>query len=203
MKNLYLLIYGLLLPISSVAQTSEYVPPPTGPYQSSVVINTLQSGAADETHVYKFPSADLIEQVTGKPDEIEPESIATDLAFPSEQDFVEPRTDDVIPSTNQTAPMANTNRPVDVRRPQQAQPVPPAYGSQPYANTVNPWSSSQAPYPNAYQEQNLWAQPHGRSQYQYPYGYSQQYNNNTYNSPYEYMPSPWSMMPKNPFFQGN
>ena len=172
-----LLVAGLLgQPLLSHA--NEYLPPPTGPYQSSVVVNTGDNNAAQK--VYRFPPADLVQTQPKPPRE----------GLPRRFDF--PAAPGGVPPVN-----ANSKMPAPVTpREQLSQPPMPAMDANPWA--VNP----QQPFaPDA---QGVWGNPYGNPYgnygpytYPYPYGYGEQHNRNK--NFFSNMPSPWSVMPVQPY----
>jgi hypothetical protein len=181
-------LFALLL--CSIATAGEYVPPPTGPYKSSVVIsgkNLFQSESG--TQVYKFPTEEMIQIQRTDPD-----THKQVRAFKQRDEARPPfktATETGLPVPATPVPSANLqNGPA--RLPQSANPGAGGY----YAN--NPWAPGQQSYP--YWGQNMWANPAYAPQQQSPYGYSNQ--NNNMNSPFYGMPGPWSAMPMQPFFSG-
>jgi len=199
------LLLSLLFLFTPYATGNNYVPPPTGPYQSSVVINSVEKNSVEQPQIYKFPSADLIHQ------DSQASSIAKRLpAYPVDRSYPGSapmfKSEQIAPVTNkmpatspgyQSQPMVN------------AQPSGPAAAPySPYAN--NPWSAeqsqgfSQSPEQSVYQG-DVWSMPaqnYSPRGYpnQYPYGYSNSYNSNP--EPYTGMPTPWSVMPMKQFFSG-
>ena len=174
----------LCLPLGA----SEYVPPPTGPYQSSsVIISSGEANSAQPGQVYKFPPADLIPPLSGS--DTPTKGSLTDSADHVKRDVMEPynpdtsATDYAIPkSQNESAMMP------------QSWPNQPVYGQ-------NPWAYSNQPgYVNPGYS-GAWGQQTYPYYQQYPYGASTPYTNS--NNPFSNMPSPWSSMPMQPFFSGN
>lgn len=184
----------LLLLMATSLQARDYVPPPSGPYQSSVIINSATAGDAKAQKVYKFPPADIT--LDAEPAQLSTESAGrSQMSTPDEQRYPQDRAED------QSSKSVNTRRP-----------MPSTVGETPQ------WSSSpQAPgYPNpgqggGYQWYGYQPQAGGYyqdrwSQYPQGYGYQNPYpyrGENPYDystNPFESMPSPWSIMPKNPFF---
>ena len=180
--------------LTQVAWARDYVPPPSGPYQSSVVINHSTIDGEPQ-QVYKFPPADILTDGNA----------ARGSGFLSDSG---PGPDD----TEQKQP--DQERRVGMIPPQSTLPGAGnqlAPGSSPYQwqvpQTYDPYQSS-APAWNGYNtgnvpayKQNVWQQtPQYGYAPQYPYSYGQpnQYNANNY--PFYGMPSPWNVMPKNPFF---
>jgi hypothetical protein len=183
----------LLLFVSATVQGRDYVPPPNGPYQPSVVINNSQVDDSQQ-HVYKFPPPDMLLDVNKKP---------SDFDYQPELRGNEPR--------QQMAP--ETVKPI---RNQQQSPLMNSQTMPPLPNpdAYSAWQLQQGGRSNnaapgwGYQEgtpnynQNVWQQQapgYGyQQQYPYSYGYPNQYNGT--NNQFYGMPSPWNVMPKNPFF---
>jgi hypothetical protein len=185
----------VLVVFSAELAAADYVPPPTGPYQSSVIIsdkNLFQSDNGNH-QVYRFPTEELIrgEKKPLKFTRGDTSSFQNNIpAAP------------VAPTASTKIPLEKSIAPSTVNPSAQYYPV-------------NPWepkaqSSVQQPmqqqYPDNYQydwgnqssrQQQYWQQPYRQ---QYPYGYSNQ--NNYMNTPFNSMPSPWSAMPMQPFFSG-
>lgn len=221
-KLISLLMIFSGLQSAKVVVADEYVPPPSGPYQSSVIIKSAPVGNGRQNQVYKFPSADVLsespsERETGQPahsnvaqkavpgSENRPE-VAQGREIPGQ--FIEeqePHQDDSSYWQPQEQDLPQANSPQDQVA---SYPEYPAYPNQPQQplTTVPTWQSNAyyppqrgagmgIPYGNTWQQQ---APQYGYSRpYQYPYGYSQQYEN--YN-PFNEMPAPWSVMKNNPFF---
>ena len=183
----------LLLPLSVAG--SNYVPPPTGPYQSSVIINSIDEFSVEEPQVYKFPPADLVDEVYNSDSDLAQESVPDYAGTYPEQPMVDQPSYATTPSTYYDGAMpsgpASENG--------QFSGQPPAT----YAPYSNPWGTAtsartQSPYQSGYQA-DVWSYPQGSYPSQYPYmnPYDRGDNNNYYG-----MPGPWSMMPNNPFFSG-
>ena len=156
------------------AEVPEYLPPPTGPYQSSVVINTVERNSDHQTQVYRFPPADLT-----FPDEPAPIR-GGGPAAPGFADYgSRPPIEDAPPPLTtrqpQTAPEGSANA--------NAWP-----GSGSGGLPANPWAPDNMTGP-APASQGAWG---GTYTYpQYPYGYYNGYT--TY--PYQVAPSPWAVNP--------
>lgn len=179
----------ILFFISSFAVANEYVPPPTGPYQSSVVINTSEQETPQQTQVYKFPSADLIQQA---PLPLKRSNIDRRIKTEKERGFLQQKSPAEI--QHQIEPQISNQPPRRMPSVKPAQPTnnPYSYGPRaiqnyPEQGRYNQWDYRQFPYSQ-----------------QYPYGYSNQnyYQNDYMNAPFTDMPSPWSVMPMKPFFSG-
>jgi len=185
---------GLLLIIMpALVIANDYVPPPTGPYQSSVVINSVEKYSVEQPQVYKFPPADLVDEEYSAESFIDSPTSSAATQYEAPMDVPSPASvnQSVYYDTGQGA--AN----VDSMLPPVSTP-----GYTPYNN---PWDAPatsatvQPSYPPGYQTE-IWGYPQGAYQNQYPYNYSNGYNPAN-NSNYG-MPGPWSMMPNNPFFSG-
>jgi hypothetical protein len=182
----------LLLVISVAVQARDYVPPPSGPYQPLVVIN---NSPADESQqqVYKFPPPDIL---------LEDRNTRPGGAYQSDHQIDEPGAQ-IAPAMVEP-PM---NQPQQVMEPQRIQPMPQASG---YSQWQMPQQGGQAgtnPGWYGYQgspqnyNQNVWQQQPGYGyQQQYPYSYGAPNQYNGANTPFYGMPSPWTVMPKTPFF---
>lgn len=194
----------LLVLVSPFSSANEYIPPPTGPYQSSVVIRSIeqsplqykamQQGSGPQIQVYKFPSADLFEQEAPSQLEInrarQREKPEASLDIPTEAPVSQTKTD-VVPRQRQYP------APPDFRGQGSRSNV----SGQPAARSFqysNPWSANHAPEQRGYPD--VWGNPGYPDTYQYPYGYSDQYN--SMNAPNYRMPSPWSAMPMQPYNPG-
>lgn len=182
----------LLLAVSVVVQARDYVPPPSGPYQPTVVIN---NSPADESQqqVYKFPPPDIL---------LEDRNTRTDFPYqPGHQ---------VDKADLQSAPAMvepPMNQQQQVMESQRMQSMPQADGysqwqipQQSGQAATNPgWYGYQGSTPNY--NQNVWQQRPGYGyQQQYPYSYGAPNQYNGANTPFYGMPSPWTVMPKTPFF---
>lgn len=192
------ILTGSMLPIAFSVAAIEYVPPPAGPYQSSVVIQkeSTQTGNLTEK-VYRFPSDIKVNGLKSYPTP----SPAANPAKKIEK----------LPQTQWTTEADLTSSTADsasLPMPRQS-----TYSRQPANNTggVNPWSvdypglvspgqQNRNVYPS-FNYQGYWSQPQYSQPQYYPYGYNQQ--NNFMNSPFGKMPSPWSGMSMQPFFSGS
>ena len=192
---LFATVMTVCSPIISAAEEA-YAPPPAGPYKPVVVVSGEAGYTPDSaSKVYKFPSEDMIRGEAPKLTDL-PESEKK----PAFADVIEqPHYPGVTPSSRQPAAAAAANSVLP----------PPQPGGVEAWRQSNPWSPlsqparqqrSQALYQSpGYSPSQSWYPQYDYSQQQYPYGYG--YPNNTGNSPYN-MPTPWSMMPMQPFFPG-
>jgi hypothetical protein len=190
-KQITSIITGvLLLSVSVAVQARDYVPPPSGPYQPLVVINNSPADKSQQ-QVYKFPPPDIL---------LEDRNTHPDLSYqPGHQIDEGPQ---IAPA--KIKPPMSQQQLMESKR---MQPMPqsggysqwqiPGQGGQ---TGTNPgWYGYQGLAPNY--NQNVWQQQPGygyQQQYPYSYGTPNQYNG-AYN-PFYGMPSPWNVMPKNPFF---
>lgn len=162
---------------------NEYVPPPTGPYHSTVVINTVEESSEKKQQVYKFPQEDLFQPRNTEP--LFPSQTGQGHGFDSTNN---PASGFGVPRRN--PPTAAVD---EARTAPSSQAAQPRYDQSLYDN---PWSVDTTRPQQGYQgDWNTQYSPYGY--YQYPYGYSNQYN--TKNNPFSYMPSPWSVMPSKPY----
>ncbi len=174
------------------ASARDYIPPPNGPYQSSVVINnSIVDG--EQQQVYKFPPADIL--IDEKP---EPGS---DFVSQSEGQ----RRDSQGPLAGPGADnQADLQQPQSMMTGPQFQRAPEDYyqWQAPQGNSYNAmqrWGNYQGAAPNY--NPNVWQQnPQYGYPQQYPYSYGTPNQYNGVNNPFYGMPSPWNVMPKNPFF---
>jgi hypothetical protein len=177
---------------------AEYVPPPSGPYQSSVVITSKSSSEQSDGQVYRFPPSDL--------------------TFEPEPDEPVVNRGRVPPGTNQPGgPVGATmSYPDFTQAPQDAQagyntPSPrPAYPPVTPNNEARQWNADPR-YSSGMAPGQWYQQPQGEGYYPYsapggyPYAnpyYYQGYQGSGYDATNSFgsMPSPWSMMRDNPFF---
>lgn len=203
-SNKLIYSFGLLSFLSFQVLAAEYVPPPTGPYESSIVINN-QSPSSRTERVYKFPSDSLIQSGNRK-----------------EPVFLSDTSVGVKPEENNTHTFVDSSRPINQGLEQIKQPVQselpnvtnPAAGN----ITNNPWAPVNLPGPDLYQQNYYqgnsfpdnyyqgYAYPGNpnSSQYAYPQQYPNVYENqyNFMNDSFRSMPSPWSAMSMQPFFSG-
>lgn len=189
-----IIITALVLAVSTVSQARDYVPPPTGPYQSSVVINNSLANESTQ-QIYKFPPPDILQ---------EDRNIPTQRFSPSDPEMTD---------NGQHELPAMIDTPMKPARPNQqlnfeSRPMMPEY------NNYSPWQPPQggqaATAPGWYgnyqganpnYNQQIWQQAPGYGyQQQYPYSYGAPNQYNGANNPFYGMPSPWNVMPKNMFF---
>ena len=191
----------------------EYVPPPTGPYKSSVVVNKNQITEGNSGQVYKFPSDNLIQSES-----------RNDPVFLSDRRIIN------LPEkkfSNSAQSIATQQAVSEAEIQHQQQSVVSRQSSQPPSsaapNFTNPWDPESLPQAENYQQNyyqgdvfrdnyyqgnryagNTYPRTQLNSQYAYPqnYPYAQSNQNNFMNAPFNGMPSPWSSMPMQPFFSG-
>jgi len=175
-----LLFKSFILFCFTAALAGEYVPPPTGPYQSTVIINKGHNPTDNSGRVYKFPSADLIQQ----------DSVNNSAVVDSEPS-AKFKQETALPSITEPEKRINVN----TSKPDRDL-LPGNTASTYYA--PNPWAPGGQPYPDTYQ--SYWGNP----QYSYPQRHSSGYNNQNdfMNGVFTGMPAPWSSMPMQPFFSG-
>lgn len=206
MNAVGLSLTALLLLVSPLAIANEYVPPPTGPYQSSVIINSVEKNSVQQPQVYKFPTEDLIHQ-----DSMQTQTQSTvekgSQSFPGSADKglqaeMPPETDQGF---IQGAPTAGYETQALEPGPRN---MPPAANYPPYNN---PWSiGQQSQFPQYHQGQlpyqgGTWPTapyPYAQGGYVNPYMYDYSNRYNSMDSPYNSMPTPWSVMPMQQFFSG-
>jgi hypothetical protein len=175
------LVSGMLLQIAWTVSAGEYIPPPTGPYQSTVVIGIVEQDSARKHKIYRFPQEDLFK----------PEMPHHDLPLPapavSEREYLNTMPVPAMP----LAPPAVL--------PQQDYRAGPNALNQWYDPALHnaPWARNAPPQRRPYAGE--WNYPaNGYGYNQYPGMYSQRYD--MLNAPYSAMPSPWVMQPPfNPF----
>jgi hypothetical protein len=156
-----------------VAQETGYVPPPSGPYQSSaVVIEGAGDATTSERQVYRFPPSNILMP------EVEPRQFR-EL---ERQPVAKPPGIPLPPSTPQIPDSQRT------QQPQAEAWVYPDYstGAQMYSAPQN-WYGYQG---GAWQQS---APGYGYYPYVAPEQYPQRF------APFDNMPSPWSVIPNNPF----
>ena len=168
----------LPLALSTLAFAQDYIPPPTGPYQSSVVINRMDRSMPDQSRIYRFPPADLVEPPPPLLDDAEP---------PVEARTMEQTRRPL--DAPQAVEVPGSNPAADFRQGYpQTQAYPPAaqWGYTPYQYGSG-WNTNAQPYvyPPAYPQQA------------YPYGYNQYDNRNEF---FPGMPTPWTDNPMQQFF---
>jgi len=178
---------GFLFFFSQPILAAEYVPPPSGPYKSSGIVNTSLQQSNSSAKIYRFPSDGLIQS--------EPRIKPT--YFDRGQRDFKPRN---IMATKPVieAPIVPPviTKPVEPAQVTVAKPAPaPMTGN----FTSNPWAPDSMPQPPANYPGNWNNQQYSYPQ-QNPYGYGNQ--NNFMNNAMNGMPSPWSAMPMQPFFSG-
>ena len=191
------LITSLLVLVPLSAAGSNYVPPPTGPYQSSVIINSSDQFSVEQPQVYKFPPADLVDEVYATEPDLTQPTIDYSGQYPQGNELANQPSYAPVPSTYYDEPVMNDPAAAENT---QFSGAPPSSGYAPYAN---PWGAANAntiqpPYQSGYQA-DVWSYPQGGYSNQYPY--MNRYDRGD-NSNYYGMPGPWSMMPNNPFFSG-
>ena len=174
-------LLNLVLFNGSTALAGEYVPPPTGPYQSTVIINKNPFQSNNSEQVYRFPSEDLIQQkkifnpVNSTIKQVEPFKQEVALPVPTRDKVT---TKGIPPKVERTVQLSNK-----------------AANYYP----ANPWAPESQAYPGNYQG-NYWNNPQYSLPPQYPPGYNNQ--NNFMNEAFNGMPTPWNSMPMQPFFSG-
>ncbi len=187
-------ISTVTLVFSQSVMAIDYVPPPTGPYQSqsTIIINNNENHPSTPAQVYVFPSDSLINAGNGG------NSVA---AKQNDKQFSGP---DISPDKALTpVPGEPIEKPPIV--PENNRPTAPIMDTY-----MNPWSPESLPGTN-YNQADYYQPNWNNQQYNYPpqYSYPQQYpygynnnQNNFMNNPFNSMPSPWSAMPMQPFFSG-
>jgi len=177
---------GFSLLFTQIVLAAEYVPPPSGPYKSSGIVNTNLQQSNSSTKIYRFPSDGLIQS--------EPRINPTYFDR-SQRDF---KTQNMAIKPAIKAPIVPPvkAKPIEPAQATVAQPAsPPMTGK----FTRNPWAPDSMPQPPANYPGNWNNQQYSYPQ-QNPYGYGNQ--NNFMNNAMNGMPSPWSAMPMQPFFSG-
>ena len=182
---------SLLTGLVGQVAADEYVPPPAGPYKPVAVMGGAQAVATDSAgKVYRFPSEDMIRSEAPAPMLASEEPVTvTERPAQAPADFQQ--------ADSATAALT----PSSAANPQQ-----PTTGF----SAANPWAvatpQGQAMPAPAYQPPNqAWYPQYAYpQQYPYGYGYPDYYNNSNSGTeaPYSNMPTPWSMMPMQPFFSG-
>ena len=196
--NYLILIHGLLLLLLSMQATAlEYVPPPNGPYQSSSVINSQSIENLHEKQVYRFPPADLMTETRPK--------------LKAQPFFTQPP---VVQNPVHTAPPMPPFQPIDSAPvANMAQPPFPSDNLSPADDTKqpedlfypplpeNPWAVGTQDFQNNFQ--NQWGQQNYQNTQPYQNMNPNYYQNqNNMNTPFSGMPTPWQVMPMQPFFPG-
>ncbi len=164
----------IILLFSSLAVAQDYVPPPTGPYQPSVVINRVDRQMPEQNQTYRFPPADLFGSAT----------LMDESPVPPREIQVENRP----PPEPRQAQVARRSEPETY---QQMDPQAGGYSANPQWR-YNPyqyqggWNNNPQTYPYAqgYQQR-------------YPYGYNQYNGSNDF---FPGMPTPWTDNPMQQFF---
>lgn len=192
----YIICYSLML-VVSYSYADDYVAPPPGPYQSSVVIHQYdrtvnESLESQQQKVYKFPAADLFEPVVepGTQNRNPDNQFFNDLAFPSESSLYRSQVDDQTSEVPAQLMPGIENQQSGTSVPDNPYTAPFQYG--------NPWATNQSRSITNYSDG--W----GRNQYpgNYPNHYGYNNPSNMMNNTNSFMPSPWSMMPMQPFSSG-
>ena len=204
------ILCGIVVVFISIDVTAlGYVPPPGGPYKSSSVITSPSIESKPTTQVYRFPPEDLIQKSNPLLNTMKPMSIDEPQVRPfrdlmlNQPDFPQNFTIQGQPTAPQASMENNGAGSQPANKATQNPFYPPlqnnpwAVGSQEFQNT----------YPNQWNGQN--------NNYNYPKQYpnmnqfqnnqqnlNQYLNPNNMNTPFSAMPSPWQMMPMQPFFPG-
>ena len=179
---------GPLFLFSHMVLAGEYVPPPSGPYKSSVVVNTNPRQLNSSEKVYRFPSDGLFQSEQ----RVRPTHFDRSQRNLNTQNIM--ATNPVIEAP--VVPPVIT-KPVD---PAQAAVVKPTTPPMTGNFSTNPWAPpGSMPQPTA-NYPGYWNNQQYSYPQQNPYGYSNQ--NNFMNNAMNGMPSPWSAMPMQPFFSG-
>jgi hypothetical protein len=193
-----ILLITCLVSASTGVLAAEYVPPPAGPYKPAVVMSDSSGTSTDDSgKVYKFPNDDLMRS----------EAPPMPVLVPPRKEPVKTVHNERLNAGSEMqkkaakAPTFSSQSPANIQNPANS-----------YA--VNPWAagafqsqSSVAPprYQSAQQPGQAWYPPYGYPQQNpYAYGYPNYYgnSNNSADAPFSTMPSPWTMMPMQPFFSG-
>ena len=205
------------LAISQLVSASEYVPPPTGPYKSVIVINNEQSQTGNSDQIYKFPSDSLIQS---EPQRDEAVFLTDKRIMNLPQDFNSEATIAVAPQQRDMSP-----QPVDPQKLPEL--TKPGTFSRQYSR--NPWAAAGplpdsaasqgnyyqgggyqgnlyqgSDYPGNYYQGNYYQGNMYNPQYAYPRQnpYANNNQNNFMNDSFNNMPSPWTVMPMQSFFSG-
>ncbi len=198
-KHQMLLITFLATGGSGLVLAAEYVPPPAGPYKPAVVVSGTQNSAIKGSgKVYKFPSEDLMRAEAPAMPEMDSTRNEPDRTVQNEGLRA-----NLEGQKNATkAPVYSLQNPANVQNPVNS------YALNPWAAGVGTTrSQSVAPphYQGAQQPGQAWYPQYGYPQQNpYAYGYPNYYgnSNNSANAPFSNMPSPWTMMPMQPFSSG-
>ena len=194
--NYLSLIHGLwLLLFSMQAAALDYVPPPNGPYQSSNVINSQSIKNQREQQVYRFPPADLMTESRPKLSTHPSFSLPSGVQNPINSITPPMQPVDSAAIVNTTQPQFqsdNLSPSGDMKQPENLF-YPPL--------SENPWAVGTQDFQNNFQ--NPWGQQNYQNSQPYqnmnPNYYQNQKNMNT---PFSGMPTPWQVMPMQPFFSG-
>ena len=173
---------GFLILLSQQVLAGEYVPPPSGPYKPSVIVDTNHQTSGSSMKVYRFPSDGLIQS----------EQRIKQKYSDNRNTHIQPQHLTKEPSFEPPVAPAETSKPVQQVTTQQALPTVNEFAG-------NPWSPDSEP-PISGNYQGYWNNQQFSYPQQNPYGYSNQ--NNYTNNPFNGMPTPWSAMPMQPFFSG-
>lgn len=192
MTKLQYLLASMLLLHTGFAPASDYIPPPTGPYQSTIVINEVEQNSTHKHQVYKFPQAELFQSrdpdfELPRSEPIEEERLPI---LPAENDqFNSYRIPDSIilpPSMGpQSSPMV-----IQQQNPRANLTTPQRWYDPTLYN--NPWGQNPAPQQQPYQGE--WNYPDRNYNY-YPSPKMFRNQNNMMNAPFSMMPTPWAMQP--------
>ena len=204
-QKIYLMAVGVVaLGYSSLMLAQEYVPPPAGPYKPEVIVSDAPALSSEKSaeKVYKFPSEDLIRGEA-------PPALSFDTPAASGQQSEQRINHQSAQRSNNTATHTGSGAAIPGSNYHSS-----AQASQPTTDRLhdsNPWApsvSTMQPQQPVYRGSSSWYPPqygYGYPQ-QYPYGYGTQdyYGNaqNDANAPFSNMPTPWNMMPMQPFFPG-
>lgn len=196
MTKLKYLLAGLLSLHTGFAPASDYIPPPTGPYQSTIVINAVEQNSTQKHQVYKFPQAELFQ------------SRDPGFELPRTAPLVKERLP-IVPAENDPF---NAYRPPDgvLMTPSMEQQPSPMVNQQQHPGTNlatqqpwydptlynNPWGQNPVPQQQPYQGE--WNYP-DRSYNYYPSPNLFQNQKNMMNAPFSAMPAPWAMQPRQPY----
>ena len=209
------ILSGIVVVLISIDATAlGYVPPPGGPYKSSSVITSPSIESKPITQVYRFPPEDLIQKSNPVQNAKKPMSIDEPQVRPfrdlmlNQSDFPQnftsqgqPTAPQAIIEDNNGAGSQPGNKATENPFYPPLQDNPWAVGSQEFQNTYpNQWNgqNNNYNYPKQYQDMNPFQNYQQNSNQ-----YSNQYTNpNNMNTPFSAMPSPWQMMPMQPFFPG-
>lgn len=202
-KPVQLLSGFAVMLISMNVAAAEYVPPPTGPYQSSIVIDSQNNDRQQQPiQVYRFPPADLFsgsdqakhsmplmqQQPAFNADVFNQSGQIPIPMDPARQEIMDMNAQYAEPLQDSASLQQQPQAPQSPFYPQLTE-NPWAVGAQTYQQPyTSPWAAQNYNYPMPYQNMN----------------HNQNYNSNPYNmnEPFSGMPQPWQMMPMQPFFSG-